>query len=64
MENKKRLWQENIGSIISNAIFFENEGNESWKLNPADESYLKNKTFRQFFIDEVIHVKKNLSGLR
>lgn len=61
-EKKKKLWQENIDTIISNAIFFENDGTEVWKLNPADEIFLRNKSFRQLFIDEVIHAKKNLSG--
>lgn len=62
LENKKKFWVQNITDIISNAIFFENDGGEMLKLNPGDEFLLKNKTFRQFFINEIIQAKKNLSG--
>ncbi len=62
LENKKRLWQENVADIISGAIFFENDGVEELKLKTEDENLLRNKTFKQYFIDELIRAKKNLSG--
>ncbi len=62
LENKKKLWQENVANIISHAIFFENDGVGKLEIKIEDEHFLKNKTFRQYFINEVIHAKKNLSG--
>src|SRR6185437_6339139 len=62
LENKKRLWQENVADIISHAIYFENDGVQKLKFKPEDEPFLRNKTFRQYFIDELICAKKNLSG--
>jgi len=62
LENKKRLWQENVADIISHAIFFENDGVEKLEFKTEDEHFLRNKTFRQYFINELICAKKNLSG--
>lgn len=62
LENKKKLWQENVAEIISNAIFFESDGIQKWELKKEDEQFLENKAFRQYFIDELLCAKKNLSG--
>lgn len=62
LEKKKKSWLENIATIISIAIFFENDGGEMLEIKPEDALFLKKKAFRQFFIDEIIHAKKNLSG--
>lgn len=62
LEKKKKLWQENVSNIISHAIFFENDGVDTLEIKTEDEHFLKNKTFRQYFINELIHAKKNLSG--
>lgn len=62
LESKKKLWRENIANIISQVILFENDGTAIWKLNADDEIYFRNKNFRQYFIDKIIHAKKNISG--
>lgn len=62
LENKKRSWLENIANLISNAIFFENDGGEIVELKPGDKLLLRKIEFRQYFIDEIIHARKNFSG--
>jgi hypothetical protein len=62
LENKKKLWQGNLATVISQAIFFENNGEVVMEINPEVTQLLHNDTFRQYFINELIHAKKNLSG--
>ena len=62
LDNKKKSWQEDVATIISQAIFFEDDGSSVMEINPEHRHLFANKTFRQYFIDEVIHAKKNLSG--
>lgn len=62
LDKKKKSWQENVATIISNAVFFEDDGHSAMEITPSDKQLLTNKTFRQYFIDELIHAKKNLSG--
>lgn len=62
LHKKKRAWQDNVTNIISQAIFFEDGSISPLAIPHIDPQLLGNKTFRQYFIDEVIHAKKNLSG--
>lgn len=60
--NKKKLWEENIADIISSAILFDKDGEAMFELDAGNKFLFSNKTFRQYFIDEIIHAKKNLTG--
>ncbi len=62
LDKKKKSWQDDVATIISQAIFFEDDGSSVMEINPEHRQLFTNKTFRQYFIDEVIHAKKNLSG--
>lgn len=62
LESKKKLWRQNIADIISQAIVFGNDGTAIWKLNADDEICFRNKNYRQYFIDDIIHARKNISG--
>jgi len=62
VEKKKKSWQDDVATIISEAIFFEDDASSVIEINPERRQIFDNKTFRQYFIDEVIHAKKNLSG--
>ncbi len=58
---KEKRWQEIILRAISNVIFLENKEVQSMNYMPY-KKLLQNKRFRQYFIDELILSKKNLSG--
>jgi hypothetical protein len=62
LDHKKKLWQENVSTIISQAIFMENNEEDTVEINPETRELLHHYTFRQYFINELIHAKKNLSG--
>ena len=62
LENKKRTWQDHLATMISQAIFFEKEGDKDLEITQEVQQLMPNETFRQYFIDELIHAKKNLSG--
>jgi hypothetical protein len=61
LEKKEKIWQEIVSSVISQIIFFENDGQSPMEIN-VDEKLLQNSAFRQYFLNEIIHVKKNLFG--
>ncbi|MEO6454664.1 MAG: HEAT repeat domain-containing protein [Ginsengibacter sp.] len=65
VERNKKLWQQSVAPVISEAIFYNDEEEErvdllyiSYKI----EMLLKNSRFRQYIINELIQVKKTLSG--
>lgn len=60
-EKKEKRWQEIVSVIISEVVFFENVDNSKMEVK-VDEKLLQNPAFRQYFINEIIHVKKNLFG--
>ena len=62
VEFKKKLWQEDIASIISQAIFYEADEKEPLTITFDNKKLLHNPRFRQYLIDEVIHAMKNFSG--
>ncbi len=61
LEKKKKLWEERISSVISQVIFYEADGQSKMEIK-VDEKLLQNSKFRQYFLNEIIHVKKNLFG--
>ena len=61
LEKRKKFWEEAISSVISQVIFYEEDG-QSQMETKVDEKLLQNSNFRQYFIDEIIHAKKNLFG--
>jgi hypothetical protein len=63
MEMKKLFWQEKVVTIISESLLIENDENPVWlQFTEADKELLKDEKFRQYFIGEIIHAKKNFSG--
>ncbi len=61
LEIKKKFWEETIFSVISQVIFYEEDQQPEMEIK-LDKSLLHNSKFRQYFTDEIIHVKKNLFG--
>lgn len=62
VEYNKKLWQQSIAVIISQAIFFVDEEDEKVDINYKIEMLLQNSIFRNCVINELIQAKKNLSG--
>jgi len=62
LNSRKKSWQENITSIISQAIFYEEDEDEPLTITFDNKKLLHNPRFRQYLIDEVIHAMKNFSG--
>ena len=61
-QRNKLAWKQIINDQITAAIFYEGpeEGFEAVDTIPS--SLIKNRKFRQVFIDEIIHAKKSFSG--
>ena len=62
VENNKKLWQQSIALIISQAIFFTDEEDDRVDITYRIEMLLQNSIFRNCVINELIQAKKNLSG--
>jgi len=60
IESNKKLWQQNIALIISEALFFTEE--EPGDIIYKNKKLLLNSMFRDCVINELIQTKKNLSG--
>ena len=59
---KKKLWQESIATIISQAIFFQDDEDEWIDFTYKIDRLLQNVVFRNNLVDELIQAMKNLSG--
>lgn len=62
VESNKKLWQQSIAAIISQAIFFTNHDDEPVDISYRIEMLLQKPIFRNCVINELIQAKKNLSG--
>lgn len=60
-EKKEKKCQEIISNTISEIVFFEDDGENQMQIN-LEEKLLCTPRFRQCFLNEIIHVKKNLFG--
>jgi hypothetical protein len=61
IEFYKKVWLHNIQPLISDSIFAQEE-DEQVKINLKMQMLFKKSIFRQYVIDEIIHIKKNLTG--
>lgn len=61
IEGNRKLWQQTIAPVISQAIF-EDEEEAGEDLSYNLQTLLQNSKFRQYVINELVQVKKNLSG--
>ncbi|MEO6330799.1 MAG: HEAT repeat domain-containing protein [Ginsengibacter sp.] len=62
IDRDKKIWQQDIAEMISQAIFQDDEEEESADISTRVKKLLKNLSFRNYMIDELIQTKKNLSG--
>src|ERR1700694_1953085 len=66
IEYNKKVWQQSIAPVISEAIFKEDEEEEEYVdllyITYKIEMLLQNLKFRNFVINELAEVKKSLSG--
>ena len=58
LDSNKKLWQQSIAIILSQAIFFTNEEDEKVDINYRIEMLLQKSTFRDYLVNELIQAKK------
>ncbi len=61
LAKKEKKWLALISTIISEIIFFEEEEGKHIEVK-VEAKLLQNPRFRQCFLNEILHVKKNLFG--
>jgi HEAT repeat protein len=64
IDANKKLWQQHVAGVINQAILFDDEEEEEDRADITDKirTLLQNRGFRDYVINELIQIKKSLSG--